>query len=310
MERNFKFLIEKDSQNIRLDKFLVQKNVPVSRSSLKSLIKENMVKVNGKKSKPSYKLKQKDCVELSLPIKKEIKIKSENISLNIVYEDENLLIVNKPAGMIVHPATNVYSGTLVNALLYYTKALSTINGPMRRGIVHRLDKDTTGLLVVAKDNSTHIDLAKQLAERKMKRGYFALVQGRMKKDKGKIETIIGRHPRQRKKMSIHTNKGKKAVTFYKTLEKFPDYSLLKLDLGTGRTHQIRVHLAHLGYPVAGDKTYGGKKGRKETLIDRPALHAYRIRFKHPSTGHFLEFSIPLPDDFQESLRMLHSSRFA
>ena len=304
MDREFKFSVEKDSHGLRLDKFLVEMNVPISRSSLQNLIKKGIVTVNREKVKPSCKLKQKDSVELHLPKEEEIEIKAEAIPLKIVYEDENLLVVNKSAGMIVHPATNVYSGTLVNALLHHTRFLSTINGPMRRGIVHRLDKDTSGLLVVAKDNFSHLNLAGQLAERTMKRRYLALVNGQPKKRQGKIEIAIGRHPRERKKISVHTHKGRKALTFYKVIETFPDYSLLELRLGTGRTHQIRVHLSYLGYPIIGDKVYGGKKAKKEKLIDRPALHAYRLGFKHPATGHSLEFSVPLPDDFQEALRVL------
>ncbi len=304
MNREFKFSFQESFQSTRLDKFLAEMNIPASRSCLKELIKNGSVKINGKKVKPSYKLKQKDLVELRLPKEEEIEIKAEAIPLKIVYEDENLLVVNKSAGMIVHPATNVYSGTLVNALLHHTRFLSTINGPIRRGIVHRLDKDTSGLLVVAKDNLTHSDLAKQLAERKMKRGYLALVKGRLKKSEGKIEIAIGRHARERKKISVHTRKGRKAVTFYKVRELFPDYTLLELRLGTGRTHQIRVHLSYLGYPIIGDKVYGGKKAKKEKLIGRPALHAYRLGFKHPATGHSLEFSVSLPDDFQEALRVL------
>lgn len=306
MEKEFKFCVEKKFQNIRLDKFLVEMKIPTSRSVLKNLIKAGRAKVNNRKVKPSYKIKFQDLVELNLPEAEKIELKKEPIPLEIVYEDAHLLVVNKPAGMVVHPAPNVYSGTLVNALLHYTDSLSNINGPLRPGIVHRLDKETSGLLVVAKDNLTHLDLAQQLAERKMKRKYLALVKGELKKTAGKIEIPIGRHPRERKKISVHTHKGRKAITFYKVQELFPDYTLLELRLGTGRTHQIRVHLSYLGYPIAGDRVYGGKKGRKEPLINRPALHAYRLGFKHPATGHFLEFSIPLPEDFQKALETLRA----
>ena len=304
MNREFKFSFQERARGIRLDKFLAELNVSASRSSLKNLTKEGSVRVNGKNVKPSYKLKPKDFITLSLPEEKNIHIQPEDIPLEIIYEDRNLLVINKPPGMIVHPATNVYSGTLVNALLHHTGFLSTINGPMRKGIVHRLDKDTSGLLVVAKDNLTHLNLAGQLTERTMKRRYFALVKGQPQKSQGKIEIAIGRHPRDRKKISVHTRKGRKAVTFYKVIKTFLDCSLLELRLGTGRTHQIRVHLSYLGYPIIGDKVYGGKKAKKEKLINRIALHAYRLGFKHPATGHSLEFSVSLPDDFQEALRIL------
>jgi len=306
MNRKIRFTVDKDSRNFRLDKFLAEKGLSLSRSSLQHLIKQGGVKVERKEVKPSYRLKEKERIEVNPPKIEKIKIKKEDLPLEIIYEDSSLLVVNKPAGMITHPAPKVYSGTLVNALLHHTKSLSTINGPVRPGIVHRLDRETTGLLAVAKDNPTHLNLARQLAERTMKRRYFALVNGKLKKDKGKIEIAIGRHPQKRKKISVHTNKGRKAITFYKVLERFPDYTLMELRLGTGRTHQIRVHLAYLGHPIAGDKVYGGKKGRKETLINRPALHAYRLGFRHPVTGHFLEFSIPLPADFQKALRLLGS----
>ncbi len=308
MSKKFKFYIEEAFQGQRLDKFLAQEDIPISRSALKNLIKEEVIIVNGKTIKPSYRLKRGDLIEFSLPEEKGSEILAENIPLNIVYEDAYVMVINKPADMIVHPAPNVYKGTLVNALLNYTANLSTVNGSLRRGIVHRLDKDTTGLLVVAKDNASHLSLAGQLAERKMKRRYWALVKGRLKKEEGKIEIPIGRHPKERKKISVYTYKGKEAITFYKVMERFSDYTLLELRLGTGRTHQIRVHLSYLGHPIAGDKVYGGKRGKKETLINRPALHAYLLGFKHPVTGHSLEFSVPLPEDFQKSLDFLRHLR--
>ena len=307
MSKIVRFLVEIDSQGMRLDKFLAKELPAVSRSSFKRLIKEGELSVNKIKVKPGYLLKENDEIELILPLEEEVEIKPEAIPLDIIYEDDCLLVVNKPVGMIVHPADKIISGTLVNALLNRTKDLSSLGGSWRRGIVHRLDKDTSGLLVVAKDDNTHFDLAKQFKERRIKREYLAIVRGKIKEREGKIEIPIGRHPKNRKKISAYTHKGKKAVTFYKVIEIFPNYTYVSLRLGTGRTHQIRVHLSYMGHPLAGDKTYGGKLARKESLIRRPALHAHRLGFRHPGNNHFLEFSVPPPGDFQKSLKILASS---
>ncbi len=246
---------------------------------------------------------------LTIPHPKPSPIEPENILLDIVYEDDSVIVVNKQAGMVVHPAAGNYSGTMVNALLYHCKNLSGIGGVERPGIVHRLDKDTSGLLMVAKDDLSHQGLSKQLKERTIVRRYTAIVRGILKREDGKIETDIGRHMVDRKRMSVTTKKGRRAVTEFRVIEKFKDHTLLNLKLKTGRTHQIRVHLSHIGHPVLGDKVYGGNKkyGKLIIPVNRQVLHAHLLGFVHPKTGIYMEFEAPLPADIESILEVLRSN---
>jgi len=300
----------------RLD-LAVPRYVPgLSRSQARRLILAGFVTVNGQPAKPHSTLRQGDKVEVTLPPPEPADLAPEDIPLRILYEDDALLVVDKPSGMVVHPAAGVRSGTLVNALLHHCPNLSGIGGKLRPGIVHRLDKGTSGLLMVAKDDVTHRSLAAQLKARRVIRGYTALVMGRVREETGEIEHPIGRHVSDRKRMSVVTRKGRAAVTTYRVRERFREYTLLELRLGTGRTHQIRVHMSSLGHPVAGDRTYGGRTraahGRKELeerlrRLGRVALHAHLLGFTHPATGEPLEFVSPLPAELQEILAELRTA---
>ena len=307
--------IASDSANQRIDKFLSSYDSTLSRSFIQRLIDNGSVTVNGKFAKSSYKLKEGDEIKIEIPELEPSTVKPEPIPLDILYEDESVIVINKPAGMVVHPAAGNYSGTLVNALLYHCRnTLSGIGGIERPGIVHRLDKDTSGLLMVAKDDFTHNHLSKQLKDRTIVRKYLTLVKGNIKEDSKKIEIPIGRHVSDRKKMSIKTKRGRIAITEFTVMERFDDYTLLEIRLKTGRTHQIRVHLSAIGHPVAGDRVYGGKVGQglslaKATLkgcptIPRQMLHAAILGFIHPKTGKYLEFNAQLPDDMKDILIFL------
>jgi 23S rRNA pseudouridine1911/1915/1917 synthase len=297
----------------RLDLFLSRHCPDLSRSRLQGLIAEGAVRVNGQPSRSSYQIRPADCIDLELPAPTELSLVPEAIALDIVYEDEDLLVLNKGPGMTVHPAPGSWQGTLVHALLHHCRDLSGINGVLRPGIVHRLDRDTTGLLVVAKNDTAHCQLAAQLQSRKLERRYSALVWGRPRLPQGRIEAPVGRHPRDRKKMGV-VPKGRAALTHYQVAEPFAFLSLLDLRLETGRTHQIRVHLQHLGHPVFGDPVYGGRApirgltpaqrvraGELLQLIPRQALHARNLRFAHPRSDEWLEFNAPLPADMQALL---------
>jgi len=294
--------------------FAIPRHVPcLSRSQARRLILAGLVTVNGRTVKPHRALHLGDKVEITLPPPEPSGLVAEDIPLRIIYEDSALLVVDKPAGMVVHPAAGVRRGTLVNALLRHCRNLSGIGGELRPGIVHRLDKGTSGLLMVAKDDATHRFLASQLKARRVARGYMALVLGHVTQEEGEIERPIGRHVSDRKRMSVVTRKGRAAVTRYRVVERFEDYTLLELRLGTGRTHQIRVHMSSAGHPVAGDQTYGGKlrpgHGRKEVearlrRLGRLALHSHLLRFAHPVTREPVELSSPLPQELQEILAAL------
>ncbi|MCM8795606.1 MAG: RluA family pseudouridine synthase [Candidatus Omnitrophica bacterium] len=275
-----------------------EKKLGISRTFIQDLIRKGKVMVNGVKiNKPHYKLKSDDEVKLIIEEKKGLSLESEDIPLEVIYEDEDLAIINKPAGMVVHPAPGNYTHTLVNALLYHFKELSDIN-PTRPGIVHRLDKDTSGLLVIAKNNFTHLNLAQQFSRHQVKRKYLALVKGRVEFDEQTVEIPIGRHPYRRKSMSAgFGRKMKFAKTYYRTLKRSRDFSLLELEPFTGRTHQIRVHLSALGYPILGDTKYS-----KQTKFSRLALHAKSIGFIHPRTKKFMEFTSKIPSEFKEFLK--------
>ena len=296
----------------RLDVYLTHRIENATRSKVQNGIKGGMVLVNGKVVKSSYLLNPSDIIDITFPRPPRPDALAEDIPLTIVYEDEALLIINKPAGMVTHPAHGNYTGTLVNALLHYCNHLSTLNTEMRPGIVHRLDKDTSGLMVVAKNDHVHAFLAKQFARRTIDREYWALVWGRFKKTKGTIEANLGRSKRDRKKVAVMED-GRSAITEYEVLKEFEFLSLVRLHLKTGRTHQIRVHLAHIGHPVFGDPTYGGRNiewgglqrkkcqqaGNLLKIIQRQALHAKTIGFVHPITKETVIFDSELPNDMQE-----------
>ncbi len=289
----------------RLDIFLSEQTEEVSRSRLKKLIEEGFVQMNGAPvTKAGECVKAGDEVTLSIPEAVEYAVQAENIPVDILYQDEDFAIVDKPKGMTVHIGNGVVNGTLVNALLYALDKLSGVGGVLRPGIVHRIDKDTTGLLVVAKNDKAHASLAKQIAEKSCKRTYYALLEGNLKEDRGRVETDIGRHPTERLKMAVlPEGKGKRAVTDFEVVARFGgEFTLCKFDLQTGRTHQIRVHAKHLGHPVAGDPVYGFK--RQKIKADGQLLHAYRLELAHPSSGERMAFCAPLPAEFQEILEKL------
>ncbi len=290
---------------VRLDKFLSSSDIGLSRSMAVSLIDGGKVLVNGRPCSKKQKLCAGDGVEVSVPDPVPYEAKAENIPLDIVYEDGDLLVVNKPKGMVVHPAAGNYEGTLVNALLYHCGgSLSGINGVMRPGIVHRIDKDTSGLLIVAKNDAAHAGLAAQIKEHSFTREYEAVVFGSLKDDSGTVDAPIGRHPVDRKKMCVTEKNSKRAVTHYRVLARYKGYTHIKCVLETGRTHQIRVHMAYLGHPVAGDPVYGVKNERLH--FTGQCLHARKIGFVHPVTGVYLEFQSELPDYFRDFLIKLNN----
>lgn len=283
----------------RLDKALADLT-ELSRSQANEEIKKGTVLVNGKAAKAKYAVKVGDVISYQVPEEEILEYKAEDIPLDIIYEDEDVAVVNKPQGMVVHPSAGHPSGTLVNALMYHVKDLSSINGVVRPGIVHRIDKDTSGLLMIAKNDTAHNALAAELKDKKSLRKYIAIVHGNLPNDRGMIEAPIGRSEKDRKKQAV-TAKGKEAVTRFQVLERFGDYTLVELTLETGRTHQIRVHMAYIGHPVAGDPAYGPRKTLKE---EGQFLHAQTLGFTHPSTGEEMEFTAPAPAIFQETLEKL------
>ena len=290
---------------IRIDKFLAEELPELSRSYVQKLIKEEQITVNGKIVKANYKLSPEDLVVVFQPELKEPDILAENIPLDILYEDSDILIVNKPKGMVVHPSAGHYTGTLVNALMYYCKDdLSGINGVMRPGIVHRIDMDTTGSLLVCKNDYAHQNIAEQLKTHDIKRVYHAVVHGVLKEDEGTIDAPIGRHPVERKKMSINHKNGKEAVTHYKVMKRFRNYTYIQCQLETGRTHQIRVHMASIKHPLLGDVVYGSAKCPFK--LQGQTLHAKTIGILHPRTNEYLEIDAPLPEYFSELLKKLEN----
>jgi 23S rRNA pseudouridine1911/1915/1917 synthase len=307
MERRVFHSSETD-QGERLDRFLSRNAPSLTRSYLKALIAEGRVLVDGKAAgKAGIKLKSGQEVTLDLPPLKKLTVEAEDIPLNVVFEDEDVIVINKPQGMVVHPAKGHYSGTLVNALLFHCRDLSGINGTLRPGIVHRLDKDTSGLMMAAKNDAAHASLASQIKKRQVKREYMALVYGTPAAKSGTIDAPLGRHPSQRKKIAVRAE-ARGAVTHFQVIEKFADTSLLHLRLETGRTHQIRVHLAYIGHPVLGDPLYGRRK--EKIPLPGQALHACRLAFAHPRTGHFKEFTAEPPASFQQALAVLRGERGA
>ena len=295
------FEINEENKGIRIDKFITDIMEGKSRSYIQGMIEEGYVLVNNKKVKSNYKLKLNDVIKTTIKEPVELEVKKENIPIDILYEDSDVIVVNKPKGMVVHPAPGNYEGTLVNALLYHCKDLSSINGVIRPGIVHRIDKDTTGVLVVAKNDEAHVKLSEQLKDHSMKREYYALVEGRLKKDSGTIDKSLARSKRDRLKIAI-TEGGKRAVTHYSVIERFKNSTLVKCVLETGRTHQIRVHMSSIGYPLVGDPLYGFKKQKFKD--DGQMLHAKVLGFIHPRTGEYMEFSSELPENYKKLLENL------
>ncbi len=292
------------TEAMRADKYISENVESISRSYVKNLFDEGKIKVNGQVKSASYKLKAGDVIEFTLPEPEEIEAVPEDIPLDIVFEDDNLLVINKPRGMVVHPAPGNSTGTLVNAVLFHCKGnLSGINGHFRPGIVHRIDKDTTGLLVVAKTNEAHLFLSDQLGDRSLSREYYALVHGNIKEDTGTIDAPIARCENDRKKMAVTYKNSREAVTDFFVEKRFGLYTLVRCKLRTGRTHQIRVHMKHIGHPIVGDKTYGVKK--EEFSLVGQLLHAGRIGFIHPATKEKVYYSTPLPEDFEKVLNLLN-----
>ena len=290
---------------IRIDKFLSDELPEMSRSYIQKLIKEEQVTVNGKIVKANYKLSADDFVVVCQPELKEPDILAEDIPLDILYEDEDFLVINKPKGMVVHPSAGHYSGTLVNALMYYCKDdLSGINGVMRPGIVHRIDMDTTGSLLVCKNDFSHQHIAQQLKEHSIRRVYHAIVHGVIEEEEGTVDAPIGRHPIERKKMSINYKNGKEAVTHYKVIQRFKNYTYIQCQLETGRTHQIRVHMASIKHPLLGDQVYGPQKNPFK--LQGQTLHAKIIGITHPRTNEYIEADAPLPEYFQKLLKKLEN----
>lgn len=296
----FTFTIEKELAKERIDKAIASFDTDWSRTQIQNLIKEGHVLVNNEAAKTNYKVKEGDIIIITPPEAIQLDIVAENLHLEIVYEDEDVVVVYKPRGMVVHPAPGHTSGTLVNGLMYQVKDLSGINGVLRPGIVHRIDKDTTGLLMVAKNDVAHVSLVDQLVKKTVTRKYTALVHGRIPHDKGTIDAPIGRDKKDRQSMAVVDN-GKHAVTHFRVLERLEKFTLVECQLETGRTHQIRVHMKYIGYPLAGDPKYGPKK----TIdFNGQVLHAGVLGFIQPKTGEYLEFSYPLPEDFTNLLENL------
>lgn len=301
MER-IEYEITEELTGNRIDKALATLQPDWSRTQIQQWVKEEHVKVNDMAIKPNYKVKAGDHVTVEQPEIEEYDVEAENLHLEIVYEDQDVLVVNKPVGMVVHPSAGHVSGTLVNGLMYQVTDLSGINGIMRPGIVHRIDKDTSGLLMVAKNDKAHVSLVNQLVAKSVNRVYTALVHGHIPHDNGTIDAPIGRDKRDRQRMAV-VDDGKNAVTHFKVLERFGAYTLVECRLETGRTHQIRVHMKYIGYPLVGDPKYGQ---RKTIDFGGQVLHAGTVGFDHPTTDEYMEFTAPLPENYQQLLNELRS----
>lgn len=314
MNHKIEIVVAGDENSGRLDSFLAAQLEHESRTRLKALIEQGLVMVNGKAAKPSHQIKPGDRIEVAMPEPKPARPLPEDIPLEVLYEDRDLIVINKPAGLMTHPATNRFSGTLVNALLYHCKDLSGIGGELKPGIVHRLDKLTSGVMVAAKNDQAHRQLSEQFKKHSIDRQYLALVWGNPEGDSGRIESKISRNPRHRLKMTSRTGQGRTAITEWKVVKRFKHFSLIQCRLLTGRTHQIRVHLTEMGFPLVGDALYGRGRGKPQKInmqvwaavkrLDRQALHAFQLGFIHPATGKSLEFNSPLPHDLASLLKLL------
>lgn len=306
-ETTYEFTVPEECSGSRVD--VVSARLcpePLTRSAAQKLLQEGNITVNDNPVSKNYKVASGDRLRISIPAPSSLEAKAQDIPLSIVFEDDDLLVVDKPKGMVVHPAPGNPDGTLVNALLYHCgDSLSGINGVIRPGIVHRIDKDTSGLLVVAKNDFSHVRLAEQIKEHSFTREYRAVVHGNIKQDEGTVDAPIGRNPKDRKKMAVTENHSRSAVTHYKVLERFGTYTYIKCRLETGRTHQIRVHMAYIGHPVAGDQVYGPKNTPK--YLNGQCLHAGLIGFIHPRTGEYMEFTSELPEYFQKFLKHLEGT---
>lgn len=305
-ENEFEFLVTEEQENVRIDAFLADKLKDFTRSRIQKLIQNENIVVNNKVVNKSYKVCIGDKIEVVLPQNEELEILPENIAIDIVYEDNDLIVVNKNKGMVVHPAPGNPNGTLVNALLYHFKGnLSGINGVNRPGIVHRIDRDTSGLLVIAKNDKAHNFLASQFSEHSIKREYHSIVYGRLKQDSGTVDAPIGRHPVLRKQMAITQNNSKNAVTHFEVIERYSKFTYIKCHLETGRTHQIRVHMSSIGHAVAGDEVYGPKKCIKS--LNGQCLHAKSLGFIHPTTKEKMFFDSELPEYFVNFLNKVSNN---
>jgi 23S rRNA pseudouridine1911/1915/1917 synthase len=315
--KRFSYRVDSPDVHKRLDVYLAEHNSSLTRSHIKKLIDSQAVTVNNHQVKVSCRLKLGDVIELHIEQPREPLLLAENLPLDILFEDDSIIVVNKPAGMVVHPAAGNYSGSLVNALLYHCSFIQGVGGILRPGIVHRLDKGTSGVLVVAKSDTAHLNLTGQFKNRTVKKVYTAMILGQLPEDRGEINMDIGRHRNDRKKMSIHSARGRTASTHWHVKKRFTDFSLLDVTIKTGRTHQIRVHLASLHHPILGDSVYGNKKMLSRltnttlrahcSRLKRPFLHARLLGFKHPENGDYLEFESPLSPDLRELLSIIEKA---
>ncbi len=297
-----KLIVNAESVGERLDAYIASKLNSISRTNVKRLVEDGNIVVNGRVQKVSYKVQENDEINVEIPEAKELDIQAENIPIEVIYEDSDIIVVNKPKGLVVHPANGNWDGTLVNAIMAICKdSLSGIGGEIRPGIVHRLDKDTSGLLIIAKNDKAHLNMSEQIKNREVKKIYYALVRGVIPENEATINMPIGRSTKDRKKMAV-TKDGKEAITHFKVIERFPKYTLLEVKIDTGRTHQIRVHLSEIGYPVVGDEVYSN--GKNEFGVHGQLLHAKSLDFKHPITGKQMHLEAELPEEFSNVLKRL------
>lgn len=299
-----KFIVKKEEEKNRIDRYLAEQQMELSRVAVQRLMEEEKILINGKKAKPSYKIQENDEITIEEEEPKEIELKAQDIPIEIIYEDKNIIVVNKPKGMVVHPANGNPDGTLVNAIMSICKdSLSGIGGEIRPGIVHRLDKDTSGILIVAKNDKAHINLSEQIKKHEVQKTYIAMVRGMVKEKEATVNMPIGRSTKDRKKMAV-TQNGKEAITHFKVIERFPKHNstLLEVTIETGRTHQIRVHLSQIGYAIIGDGVYSN--GKNEWNIQGQCLHAKSLKFKHPITGKEMFLEAKLPEYFQKLIKEL------
>ena len=301
MKKIFDLVVTKEDENIRIDKYISSK-IDFSRMTIQRMIENGNVLVNGKKVKVSYKVIQNDEIKIEEEEKKESHLQPENIPLDIIYEDDDIVVVNKQKGLVVHPGNGNPDGTLVNAIMAHCKdSLSGVGGELRPGIVHRIDKDTSGLIIIAKNDEAHMNLSKQIKEHKIKKTYLALVRGRIREKEATINMPIGRCKNDRIKMAVSRD-GKEAVTHFKVLKKYEKYTYIEVNIETGRTHQIRVHMSHIGYPLVGDSVYSN--GKNPFGVEGQMLHSYKLEFTHPKTGQTMELTAPLPDYFEKIINEL------